>query len=47
MTPSGEESFIPSWPVVLRQDLEVRKELHMSGVTLAAAFGLGTETTRQ
>ena len=42
MAPTGEESISPSWPVVLRYELEVRKEamrqLNMCGVTLAAAF---------
>ena len=48
MTPSGEESISPSWPVVLRYELEVHKEamrqLNMCGVTLATAFAAGRKS---
>ena len=45
MSPSGEEAVGPSWPVVLRYELEVRKEamrqINMFGVSLATAFAAG------
>ena len=45
VTPSGEEAINPSWHVVLRYELEVRKEamrqLNMCGVSPAAAFAAG------
>ena len=45
VTPSGEESVSPAWSVIVRYELEVRKEamrqLNMNGVTLAEAFAAG------
>ena len=48
MTPSGQESICPAWPVVLRYELEVRKEamrqLNMNGASLATAFAAGRKS---
>ena len=45
VSPSGEEAEGPSWPVVLRYELEVRKkamrQINMFGVSLATAFAAG------
>ena len=45
VSPSGEEAIGPSWPVVLRYELEVRKEamrqINMFSVSLATAFAAG------
>ena len=48
MTPSGHESISLAWPVVLRNDLGVRKEAmrqpNMNGVNLATAFAAGRKS---
>ena len=48
MTPAGHESICPAWPVVLRYELEVRKEamrqLNMCGASLATAFAAGRQS---
>ena len=45
MFPLGEEAVGPSWPVVLRHELEVRKkamrQINMFGVSLSTAFAAG------
>ena len=48
MTPAGHESICPAWPVVLRYELEVRKEamrqLNMCEASLATAFAAGRQS---
>ena len=48
MTPAGHESICPAWPVILRYELEVRKEamrqLNMCGASLATAFAAGRQS---